>query len=545
MQRCASILPVVGFAVAMKLMGACTVLASDQVRVSEGLLQGTMNPDGTVRMFKGVPFAAPPLAELRWRPPEPALPWTGVRQADKFGPPCLQTNVFGDIYFRDALPSEDCLNLDIWIPAKPEDKKLAVLVWFYGGGFVAGSASEPRYDGEKLARKGIVVVNANYRLGVFGFFSYPALTKESGHNASGNYGFLDQVAALKWVVRNIGAFGGDPHNVTIAGESAGSFSVSALMGSPLSKDLFQKAMGESGAFFSSPSGPRTLPLTPLAEAEQHGVRFADSLGAHSLAEMRAKPADELLGAAAKPGQGFGPNVDGYFLSSDVRTAYERGDQSHVPLLAGWNRDEGKMFVLLSPQKPTAKSFSDQAQKRFGDRAAEFLKLYPAATDQEAIASAEALAGDDFTGYATWKWLDMQRKTGGAAVYQYHFEAAPATKPGALVGPVPASELGSRHAGEIEYVFETLQSKPDLPWRAEDFKLSEIMSSYWVNFVKTGNPNGKGLPEWPKLDSQDGYQVMHLNGENVHAEADRTRARYEFLDLPSAPKPTASPGSGTP
>jgi len=542
MQRYASILPVVGFALLASLIGGTTVLAADRVRVSEGLLEGTVNADGTVRMFKGVPFAAPPLAGLRWKPPEPAPRWTGVRPADRFGPPCLQTDVFGDIYFRDAQPSEDCLNLDIWIPAKPANKKLAVLVWFYGGGFVAGSASEPRYDGENLARKGIVVVNANYRLGVFGFFSYPELTKESGRNASGNYGFLDQIAALDWVVRNIAAFGGDSRNITIAGESAGSFSVSALMASPLSKDLFQKAIGESGAFFFSPSGPRTLPLIPLAETEQHGVRFAESLGAYTLAEMRAKPAEELLTAAAKPGQGFGPNLDGYFLSSNVRTAYERGAQSHVPLLAGWNADEGKAFVLLSAQKPTAKSFADQAQRRFGDHAAEFLKLYPAATDQEAIASAEALAGDDFTAYATWKWLDMQRKTGGAAVYQYHFEAVPPTKPGAMVGPVPASELGSRHAGEIEYVFETLKSKPDLPWRGEDFKLSDVMSSYWANFVKTGNPNGKGLPEWPKLDGQDGYQVMHLNSADIHADRDRTRARYEFLDLQSSSKPTPSPGT---
>jgi para-nitrobenzyl esterase len=539
--RSMRILPVTLFALLTAPGVARTALAGKQVRVSEGLLQGTTSTDGTVRMFKDVPFAAPPLAGLRWSAPQPALRWNGVRQADKFGPPCLQTNVFGDIYFRDAQPSEDCLNLDIWIPAKPESKKRAVLVWFYGGGFVAGSASEPRYDGENLARKGIIVVNANYRLGVFGFFSHPELTKESGYNASGNYGFLDQVAALKWVVGNIAAFDGDPHNITIAGESAGSFSVSALMASPLSKDLFQKAIGESGAFFSSPSGARTLPLSPLAEAEQHGVRFAESLGAHSVAEMRAKPADELLEAAAKPGQRFGPNLDGYFLPSDVLTVYERGAQSHVPLLAGWNADEGKVMVLFSSQKPTTKGFADQAQRRFGDHAAEFLKLYPAVTDQEAITSAEALAGDDFTGFSTWKWLDMQRKTGGAPVYQYHFEAVPATKPGTMVGPVPASEIGSRHAGEIEYVFETLNSKPDLPWKAGDFRLSDMMSSYWVNFVKSGDPNGQGLPKWPKLDRFDGYQILHLNEESIHAEADVMRARYEFLDTQPAPKPA---GSGT-
>jgi len=537
------IVPVTLFALLTTPDLASTALAGGtQVRVSEGLLEGTRSTDGTVRMFKDIPFALPPLAGLRWSAPQPPPRWNGIRQADKFGAPCLQTNVFGDIYFRDAQPSEDCLNLDIWIPAKPGSKKLAVLVWFYGGGFVAGSASEPRYDGENLARKGIIVVNANYRLGVFGFFSHPELTKESGHNASGNYGFLDQVGALTWVVSNIAAFGGDPHNITIAGESAGSFSVSALMASPLSRDLFQKAIGESGAFFSSPSSARTLPLTPLAEAEKHGVRFAELLGAHSLAEMRAKPADELLAAAAKPGQGFGPNLDGYFLPSDVLTVYERAAQSHVPLLAGWNADEGKMMVLLSSQKPTTKRFTDQAQRRFGDHAAEFLKLYPAATDQEAITSAEALAGDDFIGFSTWKWLDMQRRT-GAPVYQYHFEAVPATKPGTMVGPVPASEIGSRHAGEIEYVFETLNSKPDLPWKVEDFRLSDMMSSYWVHFVKTGNPNGKGLPEWPKLDSLDGYQIMHLNEERIHADADAMRARYEFLDT-QPPKPADSARKGS-
>ena len=226
--------------------------ATDQVTVSTGKLQGTANADSTVRMFKGVPFAAPPVGDLRWKAPQPAIKWDGVRAADKFGSACLQTDVFGDIYFRDAQPSEDCLNLDIWIPAKAASSKLPVLVWFYGGGFVAGSASEPRYDGETLAKKGIIVVNPNYRLGSFGFFAHPELTKESPNHASGNYGLLDQVAALEWVVKNIAAFGGDPKNITIAGESAGSFSVSALMASPLSKDLFQKAMGESGAFFPTP-----------------------------------------------------------------------------------------------------------------------------------------------------------------------------------------------------------------------------------------------------------------------------------------------------
>jgi len=527
------------------LIGVLSVGAAstaDEVTVENGKLHGTTNEDHSVSMFKGVPFAAPPVGDLRWKAPQPAPNWSGVRQADKFGSPCLQTNVFGDIYFRDAQPSEDCLTLDIWIPAKPASAKIPVIVWFYGGGFVAGSASEPRYDGENLAKKGVIIVNPNYRLGVFGFFSHPELSKESGRNASGNYGLLDQVAALQWVVKNIAAFGGDPQNITIAGESAGSLSVSALMASPLSRNLFQKAIGESGAFF--PSGPNAgMRLHPDVDTEQSGVKFAESVGAKSLAEMRAKPGDELLQAAAKLGRGFGfgPNIDGYFLPSDVLSVYTKGAQSHVPLLAGWNADEGKMFVLMAPQKPTAKSFAEQAQARFGDQAAEFLKLYPATTDQEAMLSAEALSGDDFIAFSTWKWIDMQRETGAAPVYEYRFEQVPAVKPGAMIGPMPAAEAGSRHACEIEYVFKTLKSQEGVPWTDEDFKVSEAMSSYWVNFAKTGNPNGSGLPVWPKYDSKDGYKLMHLSGKNTHAAADTLRGRHEFLDA-HAGKPPAKQGA---
>ncbi len=261
------------------------------------------------------------------------------------------------------------------------------------------------------------------------------------------------------------------------------------------------------------------------------MKFAESVGATSLAQMRAKPADELLQAAAKINRGFafGATVDGYYLPTDIPNIYAQGAQSHVPLLAGWNADEGKMMVLFNPQKPTAKSFADKAHERFGDQADQFLKLYPAGTDEEALLSAQALAGDDFIAFSTWKWIDMQRKTGGAPVYQYHFEQVPKTKPGAMLGPIPASEMGSKHAGEIEYVFQTLKSQQGVPWTDDDFKVSDAMSSYWVNFVKSGNPNGDGLPEWPKCDAENGYQVMHLNGMGSHASADAVRGRYEFLD----------------
>jgi para-nitrobenzyl esterase len=528
---------VVRFSVVMILAITTTAAnaAMDQVTVETGKLQGTTNADGSVRMFKGVPFAAPPVGDLRWKAPQPPIRWEEVRAADKFGSACLQTNVFGDIYFRDSQPSEDCLNLDIWIPAKAASAKLPVLVWFYGGGFVAGSASEPRYDGETLAKKGIIVVSPNYRLGAFGFFAHPELTKESPHHASGNYGLLDQVAAIEWVVKNIAEFGGDRDNITIAGESAGSFSVSALMASPLSKHLFQKAIGESGAFFPNTT-TGGLQLKSLADAEKFGVSFAESMGAKTLEEMRTKAANDLLQAAAQqnPGFAFGPILDGYYFPEDPRAIYARGEQSHVPMLAGWNADEGKMLILFSPQKPTAKSFAEQAQTRFGDQSKQFLKLYPATTDAEALQSAEQLSSDDFIAFSTWKWIDTQSKT-GVPVYEYHFEQVPKTKLGAMAGPIPASELGSKHAGEIEYVFGTLKSQEGVRWTEDDFKVSDAMSSYWANFVKSGNPNGKGLPEWPKYDNPDHYQVMHLSGTGSHAAPDALRGRYEFLDM-HAPQP---------
>jgi para-nitrobenzyl esterase len=511
--------------------------AADEVAVETGKLQGTINKDHTVRIFKGVPFAAPPIGDLRWKAPQPAPKWTGVRPADKFGSACLQTDVYGDIYFRDKQPSEDCLNLVIWVPANADTKPLPVFVWYYGGGFVAGGNSEVRYDGEALAKKGIIVVEPNYRLGVFGFFSHPELSKESGKQASGNYGLLDQVAALQWVVKNIAAFGGDPHNITIGGESAGSMSVSGLMASPLSRDLFQKALGESGAFFPSPDG-RGLRTHPRSETEHVGAKFAASVGAASLAQMRAKPANDLLQAAAKyeDGFAFGPNLDGYFLPSTVQAVFEHGKQSKVALLAGWNADENTMEVLLSPSKTTAKSFTQMAQARFGEHAPQFLKLYPALSDAEALASAEALAGDDFIAFATWKWIELQRRTGNAPVYHYRFEQVPATMPGAKVGPVPASAAGARHAGEIEYVFETLQSQQGAPWTDDDYKVSAAMANYWANFIKTGDPNGKDLPQWPKSEKANGYQVMHLSGKRIGAEKDALRTRYEFLDAhPAQPK----------
>jgi para-nitrobenzyl esterase len=499
-----------------------SVLMAAEVRTDRGRLEGTKSADGKVDIYLGIPFAAPPVGALRWKAPRPAAKWKGLRRATKFGARCMQTRVYGDMVFRDNGPSEDCLYLNVWTPAAPTKAKLPVMVWIYGGGFLAGSASEPRQDGENLARKGVVVVSFNYRLGVFGFFANAQLAKESGRNASGNYGLLDQVAALRWVHRNISALGGDPQQVTIFGESAGSFSVSALVASPLARGLFERAMGESGAFFNS-----VLVLKPLAESEAADEKFAKSVGAPTLAKLRAMPADQLLAAAAKQkGIYFSPNIDGYFLPESVSAIYDAGNEAPVPLLAGWNRDEGGF------PRTTAPEFQERARKRFGDKADEFLKLYPASNDEEARRSAHAFAGDMFTAFATWKWIEMQMSK--SPVYRYEFDDAPprsAEPPADKPEPPPAAY----HSAEIEFVFGTLASKK-LPWRPEDEKLSELMSTYWTNFAKTGDPNGPGLPKWPAYDAQDHYAVMHL-AAMPRAEPDTKRPRYLFLDA-NAPAPVA-------
>jgi para-nitrobenzyl esterase len=308
----------------------------------------------------------------------------------------------------------------VWTPATSSKARLPVMVWIYGGGFGAGAASEPRQDGENLAKKGVVVVSFNYRLGVFGFFSHPDLTRESDHHAAGNYGLLDQVEALDWVRRNIAAFGGDPGNVTIFGESAGSFSVSALMASPLAQGLFQRAIGESGAFFST-----TLDLQPLARAEEVDGKFADSLAAHSLDALRAKPAEELLEAALKQDEiRFRPNIDGYFLPETVAAIFARGRQSHVPLLAGWNADEGGFESILEKAEPNVQNYMARVHTLFGDKADALLKLYPAGTDEQAKRSAQDLAGDQFIAYSTWKWIEMHAATGKSPVFRYQFDDVP-------------------------------------------------------------------------------------------------------------------------
>lgn len=507
-------------------------LSNVQVKTANGVLEGVVSADGKSRSFKGIPYAAPPVGSLRWRTPQPASPWTGVRKATDFEPHAMQGHPLGIMTFRDAGQSEDCLYLNLWIPDNSPAAKLPVMVWIHGGGFVAGAASEPRQDGLNLSQKGVIVVSMNYRLGVFGFFAHPELTKESGHNASGNYGFLDQVAALQWVKDNIAAFGGDPDNVTIFGESAGSFSVSALMASPLARGLFNRAIGESGAFLGD-----TLRSKSRIQAEEAGVKFEElAFGTNSLEVLRAAPAKELLAAAERiaatakaPTNYFSPDIDGYFLPSNCLSIYAAGKQSHIPLLAGWNLDEGFFEAAFSKNLPTAENYAARAQARYGTNADAFLKAYPATNDAQGKRAAQDLVGDKFIAHSTWRWIEMQLKTGGTPVFRYEFDQTLPLAANARPGTQPTAP----HSCEIEYVFRDLPAV-QLPWRQEDRDVSELMSSYWVNFAKTGDPNGPGLPLWPAYNSKDGYQVMHLQANSAAAPDDH-RVRYEFLDhLDSSP-----------
>ncbi|MGB7135094.1 MAG: carboxylesterase/lipase family protein [Acidobacteriaceae bacterium] len=512
------------------LFVAMTAKAADSltVKTDTGKVHGKMSQEGQVRAFLGIPYAAPPVGPLRWKAPQPAWKWNGVKDATAFGAHCMQPNIYSDMLFRDPGPSEDCLTLNVWTPAKDKKAKLPVMVWIYGGGFSAGATSEARQDGAHLATKGVVVVSMNYRLGIFGFLALPGLAAESAQHAAGNYGLMDQTAALEWVQKNIAAFGGDPNNVTLFGESAGSFSVSAQMASPLAEGLFRHAIGESGAAFPGQHGPA---FKPLDDTEKEAAAFATTaFGTSDVAKLRAMSADDLqakIAAAQKATPGrlpFWPDVDGYFLPEPVSQIYAEGKQAHVPLLAGWNRDEPSGLVARYPQPATVASFTATAQKTFGEQAPAFLQLYPATTDAEAIRSTIDFAGDTFIAFGTWEWLEAQVATGTEPVYRYHFERpAPADK------YHPAGS-GAFHSDEINYVFGTLDARPDAAWQPEDQKLSDLIETYWTNFARTGNPNGNsvsGNPNWPQYDEQDGWQVMHLDVDS-HAGADPYRARYLFL-----------------
>ncbi len=512
-----------------------------QVKTQYGVLEG-FEQDG-VKKFLGVPFAQAPVGELRWKAPQPVQPWEGVREAKQFSDDPMQPDIFGDMAFRGTGRSEDCLYLNIWTTAKTTADALPVLIYFNGGGLMAGSGSEPRYDGSSIAKEGVVGVTANYREGVFGFFAHPDLTAASGYKGSGNYGFLDQVAAIKWVKENIADFGGDPDHITIVGESAGSFSVSLLMCSPLSKNLIAGAMLSSGA--------EVLPYLPAsqADADAAGAELLKRAGIASLADAMAIDADSLQ--KILPPRGMSNVVlDGYFMTESADDVFERGEQAQVPMLAGWNSLEAHPMQALQGQAPTLKNYKNAMKAQFGDMTDEIFEAYGITADEDVMSQKGFdLVSDLFTGFPTWKACDYHAKT-GLPVYRYHYmhprpqvSAKMGDKTGALAGGVrekteeekkaqqPSIAPGAVHSADIEYAMGTLDTNEYYDWQEEDYAISKLFLSYYANFCKTGNPNGEGLPQWTAItkDNLDAAPVMKIDVESKEVASPEREKAYRTLE----------------
>ncbi len=467
------------------------------VRTQTGLVQGTMENGLTV--YKGIPFAAPPLGDLRWRSPQPPAPWTDVKITDKFAPGCMQIPIIMPALGIEGFPvSEDCLYLNVWTPAKSPKEHLAVMVWIYGGGFTIGATSISLYDGTNLAKKGVVVVSVAYRVGPFGFFAHPQLTAEQGGH-SGNYGLMDQIAGLEWVKRNIAAFGGDPRRVTIFGESAGGISVSMLAASPLTKGLFAAAVSESGGNFAparadNEGGENML---SLATAEKNGEAFLSKIGASSIADARRMSTDAIMKGVTPGSGGAWPDFDGHVLLGDQYNLYEKGRYDDTPVLIGSNADEGALFAAAIK----ADAYRASVHAGYGEYADKILAAYPGGTDPEALRSARDLFRDTAFAWPTWIWARLQSRTGKGKVFVYYFSHRP---------PYPDTpqfkDWGASHGSEMQYVFENFGRTA--PSQA-DKAIADQISSYWVNFAKSGNPNGAGLPNWPAF-ADTNQQVMNLN-----------------------------------
>ncbi|MCR6657714.1 MAG: carboxylesterase family protein [Opitutus sp.] len=476
--------------VALFLASSAFALQSAPVATEYGLVQGVAENDLTV--FKGIPFAAPPVGELRWRAPQPAAKWTGVRAADKFGPDPYQGDGQGGV-------SEDCLYLNIWTPAKSPDEKLPVLVWIYGGGFAFGSTSTPVHNGEHLARKGVVLVSINYRVGSLGFLAHPELSAESPRKVSGNWGLLDQIAGLKWVKRNIAAFGGDPDRVTIFGESAGGIAVSMLCASPEAKGLFRGAISQSGGSFG-PTRDTTYPgenMRTLAQAEASGVAYVQKAGVRSIAELRLLPPDKLPG-----GWGSGtawPIVDGWVIPGDQYKLYEAGRYNDVDILVGYNSDEGLSFA----RDKDAAEYRANVEKRYGPFAEKLIAAYPPSGDA-VTRTARDLMRDAAFGWQTWAWATLQSRTGKSKVFYYYFDQH-ADHP----ADAPNADHGMPHGVDVPYVFQTLD-RNDAKLTPGDWAISDTVSTYWTNFAKRGDPNGPGVPVWPRYTHEDRRVMVFKN-----------------------------------
>jgi para-nitrobenzyl esterase len=518
-------------------MGAVQgTLPANQAKTANGLVEGTKTAAG-IRVFRGIPFASPPVGELRWKAPQPVKTWTGVRKAVDFAPSCMQRAVFGDMEFRGNGTSEDCLYLNVWTPATPDAARLPVLVYFFGGGLMAGDGSEPRYDGESMAKKGIVSVTINYRLHAFGFLALAELSAEAPYHASGNYGFLDQKAALEWVQKNIAAFGGDPKRVTIAGESAGARSTSVQLISPLSKGLFAGAIMESGSVVAAANPPS------LAEAEKEGLKFMALAKAADLKAFRAMTAQQVLDVTAlQAAPRFGPVADGYVIpTKDLVALMNAGEQSRVPVLQGSNSEEASYRGLLGQNPPTPEGFAAAVRKVYAADADRVLALYPAKTEAEVLDAAMTLASDRQMAYNMWLLGDGHRASSGKNVYRYLYtrprpkflgaaNQTPGTAGGIVTTAAPSaapSWRGAVHSAEIEYALGNLASNTHYAWEAGDQKVSQVMEDFFANFIKTGDPNGPGLPKWPAYTEAGGFQRMTIDVES-RAEKEN-RARFLLLD----------------
>ncbi len=449
---------------AMFLLTAAAFAQQPQVTVHEGVLQGV--EESGIKMFLGVPFAAPPVGNLRWKAPQPMTPWQGVRQPTKFGADPMQSNVFGDMVQRGGGQSEDCLFLNIWTPAKTMNEGLPVFIYFNGGGLIAGSGSEPRYDGRQLARKGIVAITANYREGIFGYFAHPQLSKETTYKGSGNYGFLDQVAAIKWVRDNIAKFGGDPNRITICGESAGSMSVSVLMASPLSRDMIHQAIGSSGAILGQP-------ISTLQEAEKAGAELAKQLGKKNIRQLREMTAEELLKLAPmKTLPRY--NIDNYFFTEQPTEVYNAGKQANINLLIGCNNLDIPGFDKIT------ELWADVHARTTGKKVYRYFYTHP---------------------------RPAMRETGKVAMLAGGTREMTAEEKAKANQNIPK---GAVHSADIEYSMATLHTNRVFDWQPDDFVMSDIFINYFANFIKTGDPNGLGLTEWTPATKANTKPYMHLD-----------------------------------
>jgi para-nitrobenzyl esterase len=510
-----------------------------QTAIQHGVIEGNYDTKTGVQKYFGIPFAKPPVGELRWKAPQPLAPWKGVKETKKFGPRPMQGIVFGDMMSRSEGLSEDCLYLNVWTPAKKNTQNLPVLVYFYGGGNVAGDGSEPRYDGESMSKKGVVVVTCNYRLNVFGNMAHSELSAETAYKGSGNYGYYDQLAALQWVQKNIAAFGGDPNHVTIAGESAGSVAVSYQMASPLSKGLIHAAIGESGGGIE----PTMAPVS-LAEAEKSGAEFLQKAGVKSIKELRGMSTKDIYDMYQDSKRfGFPVVLDGNFLSKKLPEIFAAKEQHQIPLLLGWNSAEIPGGAFMQGKPYTVENYLERVKKEYPNDVDKVMSLYPAHSEKEVELSATALAADRFISYSTWKWFDLHRNNSSQPVYRYLYsklrpplvdQNTVSALAGGTVrreGPVqtPPPAVGAPHACEIEYAMGNLHLVKEYAWTADDFKVSDTMLNYFTNFVKTYNPNSDKLPEWPAAKAGDATPPVMIIDTNSRAEKAMNDARYLFLD----------------